>query len=309
MINTFAHKLTANKEYTLRLANKQGWHIITTKEVNQWVEKLASIMELGTFKANHYPKLIFLRRNPRINKFEELISDFVPPIKNRLPAKGWRFQELGLIRFWFHQKAEDVICEIGNEKDYNIDIIRMYQAPCPIYTRAQCSGGLPFHAALVEYNGLGVMLAAQGNTGKTTCCRRLPQPWNTLCDDETLIVRDDQNRYMAHPFPTWSDYIGLDFCQTRNIQKHIPLTAAFFLEQAKTDEVIPIKQGQTAIFMIQSAMQVYYRSWRGLSNNQKIIFKKELFENATELAKSIPAYILRVSLNGRFWNKMEKVLF
>lgn len=99
MSNTFEHKLTPNKEYTFRLANKQGWHIITTKEVNQWVEKLASVMGLDTFKANHYPKLIFLRRNSRINKFEELISGCIPSIKNRFPIKGWRLQELGLIRF------------------------------------------------------------------------------------------------------------------------------------------------------------------------------------------------------------------
>jgi hypothetical protein len=33
-----------------------------------------------------------------------------------------------------------------------------------------------------------------------------------------------------------------------------------------------------------------------------------LFNNACELAKAVPAYILRVSLEGRFWEEMEKVI-
>jgi hypothetical protein len=36
--------------------------------------------------------------------------------------------------------------------------------------------------------------------------------------------------------------------------------------------------------------------------------KTKLFENATELAKAVPAFRLQVSLEGRFWEEMEKVL-
>ncbi len=33
-----------------------------------------------------------------------------------------------------------------------------------------------------------------------------------------------------------------------------------------------------------------------------------IFDNAVSIARDIPAYILRVSLQGRFWEKIEEVL-
>ena len=65
-------------------------------------------------------------------------------------------------------------------------------------------GGLPFHATLLEYQGQGIILAAPGGTGKSTCSRRVPPPWRACCDDEVLVVKSPDGRYLAHPFPTWT---------------------------------------------------------------------------------------------------------
>lgn len=308
MIDTCSGPYIANKEYCFRLANNQGWHIITTEGVREWGAKLAAILELKTYNENSYPKLIFVKRSSRIKNFEKLPSTLAPAIRRQLPAKGWNVQDHGLIRFWFHKKTEDVICELAGPKLWDIDILKMYQALHPIHTQALSSGGLPLHAALVERNGIGAVLAAPGNTGKTTCCRRLPPPWQAMSDDETLIVRNDEKKYFAHPFPTLANYFRGDYCHTRNVQEHISLKAIFFLEQAEDDEVIPVKQGQATILAIHSAMQICYRNWNKLGEMQKQELKKKLFENASELAITIPAFILRASLSGKFWNEMEKVL-
>jgi SynChlorMet cassette protein ScmC len=178
----------------------------------------------------------------------------------------------------------------------------------PIYQQVQDSGGLPLHAGLVEHNGKGVLLAGPKNAGKSTCCRRLPKPWYPLCDEETLIVKVNQERYLAHPFPTWSEYLAKRSEQTWNVHSHVPISSIFFLEQAGFDEAIPLGQGEASVFINQLATQVCCRYWNNLGHEDLRTRKTKLFENVTELAEAVPAFRLRVSLKGRFWEEMEKVL-
>jgi len=110
--------------------------------------------------------------------------------------------------------------------------------------------------------GHGFLLAGQGGTGKSTCCRRLPNNWKPLCDDESLIVLDKSKVYHVHPFPTWSDYIQKRAKNIWDVQGSVPLSAIFFLEQSEKDEVIPLSKEQSAILMTKSSKQAYDRSWR-----------------------------------------------
>lgn len=272
------------------------------------MEKLASIMELETCDGNGYPKLVFIRKETDKQRRGEPICYLAPNMQDSLPRGGWQVRKLPAIHIWYHRDVPDVICEFGHEGNHELDILRKSLALYPIFERAQSSGGLPFHAGLVERYGTGILLAGSGNTGKSTCCRRLHSPWHPLCDDETLVVRDEQKRYLAHPFPTWSEYLWRQSEQTWNVEAHVPLSAIFFLERAEIGEVVPMGRGQTAVSIIQSATQVYRPNWNYLDREEARVLKKKLFDNACELAKEIPAFKLRVSLNGRFWEEIEKVL-
>jgi SynChlorMet cassette protein ScmC len=295
--------------YAMLLANGQGWRITATDGARPWLQKLASIMELEACDQNGYPKLIFIRRDRNKEGRQEPISCLGPNIGRNLPSSGWKARRLPALQTWSHSEVPDVVCEIGHDKGYELDILRMLTALYPIFEGVQDLGGLPLHAALVERNGTGILLAASGDTGKSTCCRRLQRPWQPICDDETLVVRDDQKQYLAHPLPTWSDYLTRRSERTWNIQRHLPLSAIFFLEQAETDEVVPIGDGQTAMLISQSANEVSRPGWVYLDGDQVRSRRKELFDNACELARSIPAFVLRASLKGRFWEEMEGVLF
>jgi len=178
----------------------------------------------------------------------------------------------------------------------------------PVYQRVEDLGGFPLHAALVEWNRAGVLLAASADTGKSTCCSRIPNSWQALCDDETLVVKDNQQQYFAHPFPTWSDYLRQRSERTFNVQKNLTPSAIFFLEQAENDEVSPMHKGEAAILINQSVMQVIYRFWNNLDNEELRDRRKKVFENACEFAQSIQAFRLRISLEGKFWEKIEAVL-
>ena len=302
-------KLYCEKGYFIQLANGQGWHIIATEGVRSWVNKLASIMELSTWELNRYPMLIFIRsdanRALKLGKIGGVYQNF-----NDLPNEGWKVYDVGMFNFWFHSDLPHVICEHNYkyENNHKVNFLKMWFALYPINHGVQEKGGLSFHAGLVEWNGRGVLLVGPGKIGKSTCCRRIPYPWQALCDDETLIVRDDKKRYLAHPFPTWSDYLFQRSERTWNVQRSLPLSGIFFLEQAETDKVIPIMQGHAAILINQSVSQMYSYSWKRLDREEERMCKKKFFHNACELAKTIPAFILRVSLTGQFWVEMEKVL-
>ena len=86
--------------------------------------------------------------------------------------------------------------------------VQLIQLSMVIAREAQSLGGVLLHGALAERDGIGVILAAPGGTGKTTASERLPSPWQSLCDDVTLVVRDTKGNYCAHPWPTWSRFFG-----------------------------------------------------------------------------------------------------
>ncbi len=309
MIENFLVKKTITSGYLLVLGDGQGWQLIPTEGVRSEVGKLGRIMGLESFEPNGYRKLIFIRRGSVKTRCDDTTCRLNENVKVDLKRLGWKAHDLILLRVWSHEDVPDSICEMRHEDgDYERSILSMRLSLYPIYRQAQESGGLPFHAGLVERDGKGILLAAPAETGKSTCCRRLPPPWKALCDEETLVLSNNAEHYIAHPFPTWSDYFRKRFEHTWNVQRHLPLSAIFFLERAEDDEAVPVGQGESAVFMHQSAMQVCHRYWNSLDHDQVKTLKKKLFDNACELAKTVPAFKLRVSLNGRFWEKIEEVL-
>jgi SynChlorMet cassette protein ScmC len=79
----------------------------------------------------------------------------------------------------------------------------------------------------------------------------------------------------------------------------------FFLQQSETDKIEPLGRGRAAFFATISAAEVRQGLWlEAATANQT----RELFDRACEIAKTIPAFVLRVSLSGRFWEEIEKVL-
>jgi SynChlorMet cassette protein ScmC len=129
-----------------------------------------------------------------------------------------------------------------------------------------------------------------------------------LSDDETLIVLNEQGEYLAHPFPTWSDYLFDRSRKTWDVQCSLPLSGLFFLEQSDMDSVEPLGEGTAAVRMTESAVEICEKFWRGSNGNCEKKSRIRLFNNACRMAKSVPAYSLSTSLEGRFWEKMEEVI-
>lgn len=293
--------------YLLKLGNGQNWEIVTTEDIGPWVGKLASIMRLKQCEPNGYPKLLFIREERVINRRQGLPPWPEEGISGNLPSDGWKAYPLPSLRFWVHPDVPDVVCEMAGDCGHELEIVQMGQALCPIYFRAMQSGGLPIHAALVERKGKGFLIAAPGGTGKSTCCRRIHRPWSALSDDLSFVVADKNGNYRVHPFPTWSDYLWKRSEPTWDVQSHLPLSAIVFLEQGTKDEMTPIGKGEAAACIIEAASQICLSFWRDLAPGESRTMKKMIFDNACGLARSIPAFRLRASIDGRFWEEMEAV--
>lgn len=293
--------------YSLRLADRNCWHLVSSIGLKSWTARLASIMELKADESNSYPRLIFIKMDPRRKEWEEPESRQDLFKHDKLPRCGWKAQDFMDCRIWSHDDAEDVLLEIncGEEK---LEFFAMRLSLYPVYQRAQEKGGLPFHAALIERDGKGILLAAPAEAGKSTCCRRLPSLWRVLCDDETLVVRDEHKQYFAHPFPTWSEHILKRSQRTWDVQQNVPLSLILFLEHGAPDKAIRIGQGEAAAHIFNSSRQVFYRTWHHLIREEVRLLKKKAFENACDLARAVPAFMLRLSPNGRFWEEIEQAL-
>ena len=191
--------------------------------------------------------------------------------------------------------------------------VQLMQLSSILAHAAQTRGGVLLHGALAEKDGIGVILAAPGGTGKSTASGRLPAPWRSLCDDTTLVVRDSQGNYWAHPWPTWSRFLGEGSGGTRSggtwdVQHAVPLKGVFFLSQAVEDGVESLGPGHAVSLLVECAQQASQLMARGLSKAATRALNLERFDNLCALARVVPAHLLRISLTGAFWQGIEQTL-
>ncbi len=300
--------LNTNESWTLKLTNHLGWSLSASMSTKIWLRRLASIMDLKRGRSDGLRKVHFVLSSD-FGDSSGLPNLHVAIAQQSSPfVSNWTTQKFGLLRWWSSPGGPEAICELPDLDNMENGIMMMSEALLPLYRQTIAAGGMPMHAALMERSGVGFLIAASGGVGKSTCCHRLPPPWNPLCDVETLILPASSKSFLAHPFPTWSEYLNGQSSHTWRVESCIPLDAVFFLSQAATDEVVPISKMEAAIRINQSAVQVCNRMWFYMTGPSQRGLRSELFSNASNLAKAIPCFELSTSLTGRFWEHMDRVL-
>jgi SynChlorMet cassette protein ScmC len=199
-------------------------------------------------------------------------------------------------------------CFLSPVTSSDLFALQLMQLSLVIGADAQPRGGFLLHGALAEKNGYGVILAGPGGGGKTTASRRLPYPWRSLCDDATLIIRDEQGLYWAHPWPTWSAFLSGGSGGSWDVQYAVPLRGIFFLNQANIDRVESMGAGKAIGLLTESAEQAYLAMSHGLRKNELRVLRTERFNNVCALAEAVPVYLLKLSLNGCFWHEVERAI-
>lgn len=202
-----------------------------------------------------------------------------------------------------------VICILPRGDNDTMNVIQMINCATTLAFHLLPHGGFLVHGALVEKDGYGIILAGPGTVGKSTACSRIPPPWHALSDDATLVVPDGQGGYLAHPWPTWSRFFDNGPGGAWNVGKAVPLIALFFLHQSPEDRAEPVNMTQSTAWLVESMHQVMgpqVRSRQGPAG-AKEVYDLEL-RAVEHLVTAIPAHLLHISLNGKFWEEIERAL-
>jgi SynChlorMet cassette protein ScmC len=285
--------------YLLDLGFRLSWRLSASRQIQPLLEKLAGVLGIRAGRNDTWPRLV-LGSNP-----VDFGQHHSP---ERIPTEGWTATDLMTTKIWSHSEVEDLFFDLECDGNPN-DFFRMWSSIFhTLYGRAIDAGGLPLHAALIERNGFAVALAGESGRGKSTCCRRLPAPWRVLADDNMLLLPQAPQCFSAHPCATWGDVLRGDQIESSPVQTKVKLSAIFFLEHAQFDEIESIGPMETALRINQSAHQIFGCNVDSLEKPRRRLTRTRLFENACRISKSVKAYILRASLGGRFWERINDVL-
>lgn len=297
-----------NIEYVLRLADGASWGFSGSVETGPWVEEFASALGISGDPGIAQRRITFVQipcgpGEPVHAPLKHPFGRYSLPSSKRSVVVGYP----GFIP-GNRPDVREILLWLGPANDLRAKAEQMRRSLLPVYRQSVLSGGLPFHAALLELGGKGVLIAGPSGTGKSTCCRRVPVNWRALADDLALGVSSGEGGLRVHPLPTWSAFEKgkeNNFCEAG---RAVPLEALFFLQQAETDERFPLAESQAAIGMAASAVEVFKAASIAYPSYEHPDVRKSIYRNAAALSHRIPAYILRVSLTGRFWEKIEEVL-
>ncbi len=273
------------------------------KEVEAWVERFASYMGLERGAAPTARRLCFGKMTP--GNGNGRASRFLPGLPADVPAAGWKAQGNSGMMLIRHPEVRDIYC--GLYPDDKPAAAQMRRPLVPVFEETIRAGGLPLHGALVERQGVGMILVGRSGAGKSTCCRRFPSGWQVLGDDLAVVVRDADGGYRAHPLPTWSAFESGGNGWPCRANRSVSLRAFFFLQQVPDNGVEPVAGAKTAL-VIEKACKEALLPFDFFSPGQDPFLGRNIFANAVSLAAAVPAFRLRVSLEGRFWEKMDKVL-
>lgn len=282
------------KSACLSLADGSTWGIAGADEnASAIVSCLTDAMQLCPHDAPYY----------RILVLTEGTSAYTNPTcvdhRNQAPVP----------RTFLRSEADNTLtCLVSSMRTNDMLAGQLIRLSLLIAQQAQQRGGILLHGALIERDGWGAILAGPGRVGKTTASRRLPSSWCSSSDDTTLVVCDEKGTYWAHPWPTWSSFMSDGPGGTWDVNHAVPLKAIFFLQQAQQDRAEPVATGQSVCLLVELAE---HTSWSMSHTQGKDVIRTlrlQRFENICSLVTTMPCYRLHLSLNGTFWEEIERVI-
>lgn len=162
------------------------------------------------------------------------------------------------------------------------------------------------HAALVERNGRGILLAGASGAGKTTATGRMPPPWRVLSDDVSFIVKDSQGCYWVHAWPTWSMFTDGGQGGTWDVSLGIRLDGIFLLSQGSRDKATSMGRGEAICSLLESVNQASHLMTIMMNQEEQRKLRLKWFDQVYELTESVSSYHLSHSRHGAFWQEIER---
>jgi len=286
----------------LCLADGASWNIVAENpEAELFIKRLAGVMGLSS--ANGVGRKLAIQVQEGEGADTEL---------GRMPGSLKSLFGEALADYPWEEECSplkvNISCNLYQHEDENHETLQLIHLSSVFVLDAVTRGGMLLHGALIEREGMGMILAGPGGVGKTTACSRLPEPWQVLSDDITLIVRDRTGKYWAHPWPTWSRFTVEKVGGSWDVGRGIELQAICFLNQSQEMDMVYIGKGEMVCLTMESIEQanrllrkrLKEESFRKLSNLH--------FRNVCKMVESIRGYHLSLDLETHFWEFLDGLL-
>jgi SynChlorMet cassette protein ScmC len=287
---------------SLTLADGACWHIVPeNQEASAFVAWVAEVMQLSIYNGDGRKILIRIQDGDETNReilyrsetlkalFTEALDDY-PWEEECYPLK------------------KDIPYHFCQYHDEILQTLQLIQFSNVIVFDAVTRGGMLLHGALIERDGLGIILAGPGGVGKTTACNRLPEPWQALSDDTTLIVRDGMGKYWAHPWPTWSQFLVEKVGGRWELGIGIELKAICFLKQSDDTDMVPLGKGEMVCLSVECIEQANRALSRELEEGNYRKLSHLHFRNVCKMADVVHGYRLCLDLKTHFWEFLDDAL-
>ena len=284
--------LKLNREtFFLNLADRSSWAIAGS---NAYGRRLAAVLAAAMgLKAVEKPHGVQMDAIPGGRTHELIIRG------QTLPSRWRRLPQV---------RNGRVICSVGPSGDGEMFMVHILNISQLIASLCEPGGGFLLHGALVCRGDSGFVLMGGSGSGKTTASRRIPSPWRSSCDDYTLVLRDPAGEYWAHPWPTWSRFFQGGPGGSWPVKAAVRLGAIFFLQPAKVDAWSEATPHQPTVKIMEAVEQATWSTTIGLEKSSLRTLRRRRLENAIQLAQVVPAFLLQLTLHGKFWQTMENAL-
>lgn len=283
--------------YCLKIIDGTNWGFLSVPSIMNWLENLSKIMQLN------------ITQSSNINKYLTFVERGTDILSKDIKLNWKAYKQGAAFCIWSHSDYDEIIIELNtkflNHKE--IKIIYMWTAVKQILKYYIFKGVGPMHCGSANLNGKGFTIAASGGVGKSTSIKRLPDYYQPLCDDLTLIIKKDSNYYIQ-PMPTWSDHLESNNFTTFNTSLAIPLSAIFFLKQSSKDKIKKLNKIESIQYINQSFLQCWESYIHRLDKLEQKKISKQLFQNACSLAEDMQCYLLEATIDGNFWILIEREL-
>ena len=111
-----------------------------------------------------------------------------------------------------------------------------------------------------------------------------------------------------HPWPTWSLFLNGGTGGSWPSARSVPLRAVFFLEHAPEDRAEPLTTGHAVAELFESFQAATLHSVRFFDLPSTRAVRGEWLEIACAVAARVPAFHLRLTLTGSFWDELDRCL-
>ncbi len=290
------------KVYGLSLANGSEWRLTAGDPgVAPFVERFAAVCSMDPSPSDAHGEIFYCS----VHGFDDLDA-----FRRDHPE----FLEYGRGRFfrYLFDPSHTDGCMFFNLDEYRNAAMRILAIGAigdalqlQLLSRGNCA---PCHCALVEIDGRGAVIGGAGDSGKTTCARRIPPPHRALADDYALLFVHE-GALLAQAMPTWSRLSDGDSGYVADCSQVVDVDAFFFLRCGADDFTEPLEGGR-AVVQLNAVLQdlLCVRTVVDMPDGVRETRRSGIFSFAEQLVRWKPAWHLHASLHGDFWNPMQTAM-